>query len=125
MDDKKALVFKKLDSIMYPVKDLKEGIKFFEQFGFKLDQLKEDIGWCNLHLADGSQCIDLSTDVPASTHGDPYYLVDSVKEFYQGCLEAGIKIIEGPAEGLSGDYMIIEGPGAIKLGVLDLTKLDQ
>ena len=122
MNNKKALVFKKLDSIMYSVKDLHEGIKFFEQFGLKSDQIKEDVGWCNLHMKNNDLCIDLSTKIEVGNFGEPYYLVGNVRDFYKACLDAGIKVIKEPFEVMCGDCVIIEGPSSIKLAVLDLTK---
>lgn len=117
---KQALVIKKLDSILYHVDDLKEGIEFFTQFGFKVDQIKEDIGWCNLHMEEDDLCVDLSTKIPVS--GEPHYLVDNVQEFYQACLEGGIKVIKTPFPVICGDCLEIEGPGGIHLTILDLTK---
>lgn len=125
MDNKKALVFKKLDSIMYYVKDLREGIEFFGQFGLKPDQIKEDIGWCNLHMVNSDLCIDLSTKIEVGNYGEPYYLVDNARDFYKACLETGIKIIREPFEVMCGDCVIIEGPSGVKLAVLDLTKQSQ
>ena len=125
MDNKKALVLKKLDSIMYYVKDLQEGIKFFEKFGLKPDQIKEDIGWCNLHMEPSDLCIDLSTKIQGSKYGEPYYLVNNARDFHKACLEAGIKVIKEPFEIMCGDCIIIEGPSGIELSVLDLTKQNQ
>lgn len=125
MDNKKAMIFKKLDSIMYYVKDLREGIKFFGQFGLKPDQIKNNLEWCNLHMENRELCIDLSTKIEVGNFGEPYYLVDNAREFYKACLEVEIRVIREPFEVMCGDCVIIEGPNGIKLAVLDLTKQNQ
>lgn len=121
MDEtKKALIFRKLDSVMYYVEDLHEGIMFFERFGLKLDEMREDIGWCNLHMEGDDLCIDLSTKIPVS--GEPHYLVDNVQKFYRACLKTSVKVVRPPFPVICGEGIVIEGPSGIKLTVLDLTK---
>jgi catechol 2,3-dioxygenase-like lactoylglutathione lyase family enzyme len=122
MDVKQQLVFKKLDSIMYFVKDLDEAIAFFAQFGLKPETINRETKWCNLHMAGSDLCIDLSETIDSSLHGDPYYLVDNVHEFHKACLEAGITVLAGPFEVSCGEGLLIEGPSGIKLYTLDLTK---
>lgn len=119
---KKALLIKKLDSILYHVDNLKDGIDFFKKFGFRVNQVREDIGWCNLHMEEDDLCVDLSTKIPVS--GEPHYLVDNVQEFYRACLEAEIKVVKPPFSVICGDCLEIEGPSGIHLTVLDLTKFE-
>jgi catechol 2,3-dioxygenase-like lactoylglutathione lyase family enzyme len=122
MVTKKQLLFKQLDSIMYFVRDLDEGIAFFARFGLKPETINRETKWCNLHMPGNSLCIDLSETIDSSLHGDPYYLVENVQEFYAGCKEAGIKVLGEPFEVSCGEGLLIEGPSGIKIYVLDLTK---
>ena len=122
MTPKVQLLFKKLDSIMYFVKDLDEAINFFAQFGLKPETIDREKRWCNLHMQGNGLCIDLSETIDSSLHGDPYYLVDNVQEFYKECLEAKVKVIGKPFEASCGKGLLIEGPSSIKIYVLDLTK---
>lgn len=122
MTQKAELLFKKLDSIMYFVKDLDEAIAFFVQFGLKPETIDREKRWCNLHMQGNDLCIDLSETIDSSLHGDPYYLVDNVQEFYKACLEADIKVLAEPFEVSCGMGLLIEGPSGIKIYVLDLTK---
>ncbi|HSX28771.1 MAG TPA: hypothetical protein VLF60_04970 [Candidatus Saccharimonadales bacterium] len=73
-------------------------------------------------MQNNSLCIDLSETIDSSLHGDPYYLVDNVQEFYEAAKEAGIVILSKPFEVSCGEGLLIEGPSGIKLYVLDLTK---
>lgn len=123
MNKKQALVFKKLDSLMYHVDDLDEGIAFFKQFGLEPETIRRDIGWCNLHMQDDDLCIDLSTAIPGN--GEPHYLVEDTQAFYEACLEAGIEIVREPFEVVCGECVIIRGPSSITLNVLDLSKMDK
>jgi hypothetical protein len=122
MVSKAQLLFKKLDSIMYFVKDLDEAIAFFAQLGLKPETIDREKRWCNLHMQGNDLCIDLSETIDSSLHGDPYYLVDNVQNFYKECLEANIKVLTGPFEVSCGEGLLIEGPSGIKIYVLDLTK---
>jgi predicted enzyme related to lactoylglutathione lyase len=122
MNAKRELLFKKLDSIMYFVKDLDEAISFFSKFGLKPGTINRETKWCNLHMEGNDLCIDLSETIESSLHGDPYYLVDNVQDFNKECLNAGIKVIAGPFEVSCGEGLLIEGPSGIKIYVLDLTK---
>ena len=122
MEIKKQLLFKQLDSIMYFVKDLDEGIAFFAQFGLKPETINRETKWCNLHMQGNSLCIDLSETIDSSLHGDPYYLVDTVQDFYKAAEEVGITILHEPFEVSCGEGLLIEGPSGIKIYVLDLTK---
>lgn len=120
--NKQALLFKQLDSIMYFVKDLDEAIAFFGKFGLKPKTIDREKKWSNLHMLGNDLCIDLSETIDSSLHGDPYYLVDNITDFYSACQEAGIKVLKGPFEVSCGQGLLIEGPSDIKLYVLDLTK---
>jgi hypothetical protein len=122
METKKQLLFKQLDSIMYFVKDLDEGIAFFAQFGLVPETINRKTKWCNLHMQGNSLCIDLSESIDSSLHGDPYFLVENVQEFYAACKEASITILSEPFEVSCGEGLLIEGPSGIKVYVLDLTK---
>jgi predicted enzyme related to lactoylglutathione lyase len=119
---KPDLLFKKLDSIMYFVKDLDEAIEFFGQFGLKPETIDRQKKWCNLHMQGDSLCVDLSETIDSSLHGDPYYQVEDVEAFYAACREAGVKVLKEPFEVSCGQGMLIEGPSGIKLYILDLTK---
>jgi len=122
METKKQLLFNQLDSIMYFVKNLDEGIAFFAQFGLKPETINRETKWCNLHMQGNSLCIDLSETIDSSLHGDPYYLVDNVQDFYKAAKEADITILREPFEVSCGEGLLIEGPSGIKIYVLDLTK---
>ena len=121
-ETKQELLFKKLDSIMYFVENLDEAVTFFAKFGLKLETIDRKTRWCNLHMQGNNLCIDLSETIDSSLHGDPYYLVNNVQDFYKECISLDVTVLASPFEVSCGEGLLIEGPSKIKLYVLDLTK---
>lgn len=104
-----------LDSVMYFVPSLTEGIEFWQKAGFELTELDEKNKWCNLHNANRDFCLDLTETIESQLYGTPYFLVEDVRKFVKNFE------VEEIFEIRCGWCASIKGPG-FKVYVLDLTK---
>jgi catechol 2,3-dioxygenase-like lactoylglutathione lyase family enzyme len=111
----------KIDNIMYRVKDLKEGERFYtEVLGLKKvweDTERKMIGF-KLDQSDAEIVIHASPDLGDFEFS---YLVENVEEFIKEREGQGLKLTFGPVDVRTGKYAVLEDPDGNQIPIIDLT----
>lgn len=112
----------KIDNIMYRVKDLEEGERFYrEVLGLKKvweDKERKMIGF-QLEQSDSEIVIQNNPDL---SDFELSYLVENVEEFIKEREGQGLKVASGPIDVRTGKYAVLEDPDGNKIPIIDLTK---
>mgnify|MGYP001580647397 FL=1 len=110
----------KVDNIMYRVKDLKEGERFYiEILGLKKvweDAERKMIGF-QLNESDAEIVIHANPDLGDFEFS---YLVENVEEFIKE-REGRMKVSFGPIDVRTGRYAVLEDPDGNQIPIIDLT----
>ena len=113
---------RKVDSIMYKVKDLAISEAFYtDVMGMTKVWEDADQGMMGFLLKDSDSEIVLHTrdDLPPFSYN---YLVDNVKQFCDEHRRKDYKIAFGPIKVRSGSYAVLVDPDGNRIPIIDLTE---
>ncbi len=115
-------LLKKIDCVMYCVKDLEKAIQFYtEVFGLKIgwkDKEEEIVG---LILPETDAEIVLHKDTTLPTPAISFH-VENVEKFCRYYQKAGYNILLEPIEVRCGKYAELQDPEGNTIPIIDLTK---
>ena len=117
-----ATVLRKVDSMMYKVKDMAISEAFYTEV-MGLTKVWEDteLGMMGFLLRDSDSEIVLHTrdDLPPFSYN---YLVDHVQQFCDEHRRKDYKIAFGPIKVRSGSYAVLVDPDGNRIPIIDLTE---
>ena len=114
----------KIDSIMFPVSNLEESAKFYQNIlGLRqvwTDEEQSMIGF-SFQQSDSEIVIHSDPNLP-----NPFFsfLVRNVEEFCDEYKRKGFRIVKEPFEVRCGKFAVLADPDGNELPIIDLTKLD-
>lgn len=113
---------RKIDNIMFRVKDIEKAAKFYEEvLGLKRAWTDSKKGWIGFVFEESDSEIVLHND-SSIPNPDFSFLVDSVEDFYRQYSKKGYKVIKEPFEVRSGRFAILEDLDGNTIQIIDLTK---
>lgn len=117
-----TLALRKVDSIMYKVKDLSVSEVFYtDVMGLTKVWEDTDRGMVGFLLKDSDSEVVLHTrdDIPPFSYN---YLVDNVRKFCDEHRRLGYTIAFGPIAVRSGSYAVLVDPDGNRIPIIDLTE---
>lgn len=115
---------RKIDNIMFYVKDVNSSAKFYEDIlGMRKVWTDPERGWIGLVFAESDSEIVLHSD-KTIPNPDFSFLVDSVDEFCKSYRERGYKVIKEPFDVRPGKFAVLEDLDGNNIQIIDLTKFD-
>lgn len=115
---------RKIDNIMYRVKDLDTSAKFYsEVLGLKQVWRDDEHQMIGLVFpeSDSEIVIHLLANIP---NPDFSFLVDNVEEFVKEFRDNGYKVCKEPFDIRSGKFAVLSDPDENVINIMDLTKFD-
>lgn len=115
---------RKIDNIMYRVKDLDTSAKFYsEVLGLKQVWRDDEHQMIGLVFpeSDSEIVIHSLANIP---NPDFSFLVDNVEEFVKEFRDNGYKVCKEPFDIRSGKFAVLSDPDENVINIMDLTKFD-
>ena len=112
---------KKIDNIMYRVKDLDVSAEFYSSLGLKQvwrDDEHQMIGFI-FPESDSEIVIHSNETIPSP---DFSFLVDNVEEFVREFKTKGYKVCKEPFDVRTGKFAVLSDPDGNMINIIDLTK---
>ena len=113
---------RKIDNIMFYVKDLEKSAKFYEEIlGLKKVWTNKKRRWMGFIFEESDSEIVLHSD-KSIPNPDFSFLVDNVENFCKEYKEKGYKVVREPFEVRPGKFAILEDLDGNTIQIIDLTK---
>jgi catechol 2,3-dioxygenase-like lactoylglutathione lyase family enzyme len=116
---------RKIDNVMYRVKDLDEAARFYEGvLGLKRVWMDEDAGQIGFVFPESDAEIVIHTDF-GIPNPDFSFLVDDVVAFCENYERQGYRVARKPFDVRCGKFAVLEDPDGNPIPIVDLTRVNQ
>lgn len=115
-------ILRKIDNIMFFVKDLKRSAKFYnEVLGLKRAWTDKEFGMIGFIFAESDSEIVIHNN-PEIPNPDFSFLVDNVETFVQEFKNKGYTVLKEPFDVRPGKFAVLSDPDGNVIQIIDLTK---